>query len=65
MDAKRKELLSQYRERTITGGVYAIKNTLTGKIYLESSTDINASRNRFDFSRKTGNCAYNSLRWRR
>ena len=57
----RKELIEQYKERKITGGIYVIKNTRTGKIALDSTTDMRASRNRFDFSQKTGNCTYKHI----
>jgi hypothetical protein len=57
MEAKRKELARQYKERKITGGIYLIKNSLGGKSVLGSTTDIQGSRNRFDFSKKTGLCA--------
>lgn len=57
MESRRKELTRQYKEREITGGIYLIKNSLGGKSVLGSTTDIRGSRNRFDFSKKTGLCA--------
>ena len=57
MDAARKELKQQYEQRKIVGGVYLIKNTRGEKMLLEATTDIRGSRNRFDFSLKTGSCA--------
>ena len=57
----RKELMEQYKERKITGGVYVIKNNRTGKIFLDSTTDMRASGNRFGFSQKTGNCTYKHI----
>jgi hypothetical protein len=50
----KKEKLAQYKERTIIGGVYAIKNTANGKLLLLSSNDLQGVRNRFEFSLKTG-----------
>lgn len=52
--ASKKALRAQYQERTITGGVYVIRNTHSGQILLESTTDLQGSRNRFDFAKKTG-----------
>ena len=57
----RKELISRYKERKITGGVYTIKNLNTGKFFLHSTTDMRASRNRFDFSKNTGTCTYKNI----
>jgi hypothetical protein len=56
VNAKRKELIAQYKEREITGGVYLLKNTRGGKSALNSTTDMRGSRNRFDFARRTGSC---------
>ena len=57
MDKKsKKEMQAQYKEREIVGGVYAIKNTAKNKRLLESGTDIQGSRNRFEFAVKTGSC---------
>jgi hypothetical protein len=50
----KKALRAQYEERTITGGIYIIKNTHSGQILLESTTDLQGSRNRFEFAQKTG-----------
>lgn len=50
----KKELRAQYEERTITGGVFVIRNTHSGQILLESTGDLNGSRNRFEFAKKTG-----------
>ena len=51
-----KELQTQYKEREITGGVYAIKNTANNKLLLDAAVDLQGSKNRFEFSRKTGSC---------
>jgi hypothetical protein len=56
MNAARKELKQRYEQRKIVGGVYLIKNTQGGKALLEATTDLHGSRNRFDFSQKTGSC---------
>lgn len=57
MDKERKkELLLEYKERKVVGGVYIIENTVTGKVLLESAIDINGSKNKFDFSIQTNSC---------
>jgi len=52
----KKELLASYKERKMIGGICTIKNTVTGKLLVISTTDLQGCKNRFDFSRKTGSC---------
>jgi hypothetical protein len=52
----KKELQAAYKERKIVGGVFAIKNTVSGKVLVESSADMQGSANRFEFMKKTGTC---------
>ncbi|MDR1961726.1 MAG: GIY-YIG nuclease family protein [Gracilibacteraceae bacterium] len=56
MDKTKKELQNEYKEREIIGGVYVIKNLRSGKLLLEAAADLRGSRNRFEFSQKTGSC---------
>lgn len=53
---RRKELVSEYKERKIVGGVYQILNKANGKYLLLAGTDLKGLKNRFDFSVKTGSC---------
>jgi hypothetical protein len=55
-DKTKKDMQAQYKEREIIGGVYAIKNTLNNKMLLGATADLRGSRNRFEFSQKTGSC---------
>ena len=57
----KKELQAQYREREIIGGVCAIRNTQNNKILLEATVNLHSSKNRFEFSQKTGSCVYLKL----
>jgi hypothetical protein len=52
----KKELQAEYKERKVIGGIFAVKNTLTGKMLLDSTSDLQGSVNRFEFSKKTGSC---------
>ena len=52
----RKDLKSQYKDKEMIGGVYQIRNTKNGKLFLDAATDINSIKNRFEFSVKTGSC---------
>ena len=56
-----KELQNKYKEREIVGGVYAIKNTVSNKVFLEAATDMRGIKNRFDFAQKTGSCIHVKL----
>jgi hypothetical protein len=57
-DKTKKELRAGYLERTVTGGVFAIRNERTGEKYIDISTDLQGTRNRFTFMTNTG-AAYN------
>ncbi|MDD5017481.1 MAG: GIY-YIG nuclease family protein [Eubacteriales bacterium] len=52
----KKEILAAYKQRKVIGGVYTITNTANGKILMLMTTDIAGSKNRFEFSQKTGSC---------
>ena len=52
----KKAILQDYKNRTLLGGIYGIRNTQNGKIWLESTTDMAGSIHRFDFSLATGSC---------
>lgn len=56
MGTDRKELLASYKNRIRIGGVYVIRNTLKNKALIESTTDIESSRNLYEFTKKTGSC---------
>ena len=58
----KKELQDKYKEREIIGGVYAIKNTMNNKIFLDVATDLRGIKNRFEFAQKTGSCIHVKLR---
>ncbi len=45
----KKELISQYKNRKQTGGVFAIKNTALNKWYVDCAPDLAAVKNRFEF----------------
>jgi hypothetical protein len=56
-----KEKLQEYKERKQIGGVYAIKNSINGKILLLSTADLKGIKNRFEFSIATNNCINHKL----
>jgi hypothetical protein len=56
VEKTKKELQAEYKERKVIGGIFVVKNTLTGKILLDSTQDLQGSIHRFEFSKKTGSC---------
>ena len=55
MDSKkknRKDMILEYKERPITGGVYKITNIANRKYILVADIDLQSAKNRFDFSVK-------------
>ena len=52
----RKELKTEYKERRVIGGIYAVRNTVNGKLLLGAVTDLRVCVNRFEFALKTGSC---------
>lgn len=56
-----KELIASYKDRRLTGGVYTITNTKTGKLLLQSGVDLAGFRNRFAFTAAAGSCVYGKL----
>lgn len=52
----KKKMISSYKDRTQTGGVYKIKNNINDKIFFDCSVDIAAIANRFEFSKQLNFC---------
>lgn len=57
----RKQLLEKYKTRKIVGGIFGIRNSSTGKVFLQATQDLQGSKNRFLFSQNTGGCTYSKL----
>ena len=54
--SNKKEIIAAYKERKVIGGVYAIKNTVNGKVLLLSANNLQGCKNRFEFAQSTGGC---------
>ncbi len=54
----KKKLINDYKEqaRTQTGGIFVIKNTENGKIYLGATADVAAIKNRFESGKQFDSC---------
>lgn len=58
----KKKLITGYKERIQTGGVYIIRNNKNNKIFLDYSADIGAISNRFEFSKQMNFCVNAKLK---
>lgn len=58
---RKKELQTQYREREVIGGVFAIRNKPENKLLLDITVNLQGSKNRFAFSQQTGSCTHMPL----
>jgi hypothetical protein len=50
---RREELRANYEQRPRDAGVYALRNTATGRVLIASSVDLASIRNRLDFGKQT------------
>ncbi|KNZ42725.1 hypothetical protein AKG39_05100 [Acetobacterium bakii] len=56
MERTKKEIITEYKERKILGGIFVIRNIDSGKILVDSTTNLQGAQNLFAFSKKTGSC---------
>lgn len=55
MDKERKkEIVTEYKEKKTSGGVYKITNNQSGKSLIKAEVDLQSFKNRFEFSKKIG-----------
>lgn len=53
MDKDRKrEIISEYKQRKTTGGVYKVTNTANGRYLIKAEVDLQSFQNRFDFAQR-------------
>jgi hypothetical protein len=52
----KKELINEYKNKKQIGGICKITNIKTGKILLITAPNIEAIKNRFEFSKKMDSC---------
>lgn len=57
----KKEMSAAYKEKKKIGGIYAVRNTATGRALLGAAPDMDGFRNRFAFSQATGGCVQPKL----
>ncbi|AFA48136.1 GIY-YIG nuclease family protein [Acetobacterium woodii] len=49
----KKEIIAAYKEKKSVGGVYIIRNITSGKIFIDTTPNMQGMINRFEFSQKT------------
>jgi hypothetical protein len=50
---RRRELRAQYEQRPTEPGVYVLRNTVTGRVLLASTSDLGSVRSRLEFAKAT------------
>ena len=60
MDRKR-TLKNEYKQRNATGGIYRVTNRQNGKYLLDSTTNIQAKQNSFNFMVLSGSCFHHKI----
>lgn len=59
MDKQRKkELIDEYKQRPVKGGVFRILNTVNGKALIKAAINLEAEHHKFEFAQKTGTMYY-------
>ena len=58
---RKKEILSEYKQRKTTGGVFKITNTANGRYMLKAEVDLQSFQNRFNFSMRMKSCLHPKL----
>ena len=54
-------MAAAYKEKKKTGGIYAVRNSVTGRALLGAAPDLEGFRNRFAFSLATDSCVQPKL----
>jgi hypothetical protein len=53
---RKREIVSEYKQRKTAGGIYRITNTINGRYLLKAETDLQSFQNRFNFSMRMNSC---------
>ena len=57
----KKKRIAAYKGKPAVGGVYGIKNDVTGEILLLSTANLQAAANQFSFAQEFGSCVHMKL----
>ena len=55
---KKREIISEYKQRKTKGGIYKVTNTANGRYMLKAEVDLQSFQNRFDFAMGMGTCLH-------
>jgi hypothetical protein len=55
---RKREIVSEYKQRKTTGGVCKITNTANGRYMLKAEVDLQSFQNRFNFSMRMNSCLH-------
>lgn len=58
----KKQMISEYKERKIIGGIYQIKNKISNRFYLSYAVNLSSPENSFQFAQKTNTCLKTQFR---
>jgi hypothetical protein len=59
---KKREIVSEYKQRKTTGGVYKVTNTANGRYLLKAEVDLQSFQNRFNFNQSMKGCLHPKMR---
>ncbi|MDF2907982.1 MAG: hypothetical protein K0R34_3303 [Herbinix sp.] len=58
----KREIREQYKNRTLTGGVFRIKCSGSGHVWIKSTNDLDGQINKFNFFVSTNSCPEPTMR---
>lgn len=59
---RRKEIINEYKDRKLRGGVYTITNTQNGKYLLAHTVNVQSVQNHFQFAVTTGSTIHPKMK---
>ena len=58
---RKKTLITEYKQRKVTSGIYRVTNTKNGMYLLDNTTNLQAKKNRFAFQVSSSSCFHHKL----
>ena len=53
---RKREIITEYKQRKETGGVFRLVNEKTGRYWLKAERDLESFKNRIEFSKRVNTC---------